>query len=124
MPNWFCRLDTDFRRKLNTGSKDYKAIAEKCDLVIQALAKLDGFCDRLARINRDTAEWLRDQIEETRDHFNFCKSFATGEITQSEWQEYDFDGDLIGMFDDYLSEFWDICDSWINRETKFCWVAI
>jgi hypothetical protein len=66
---------------------------------------------------------LVDNIDETLDHFDFCKSFATGEITKEEYADYDFDGDIKGLFNSYVKEFWDICDYDVTEFKKFCFVS-
>lgn len=102
-----------------------RGIAKSCDLLMTTLDDLHKKQQKL-----DDAR-LEAAIEEAKDHFDFCKDIATGTIKQGEWEDYGFDGDLVGMFNDYLKEFWDICD-WVTNDKerydpeveKFCWVEL
>lgn len=124
MPRWFHKIDGSFRAQIVDGGKDYASIGKKCDIVISQLRKFEKIA--LKFIAQSGVQWSRfqDSIEEAIDHFEFCKSFATGEISRDEWDDYDFDGDLVGMYDGYLSEFYDICDTWVDDKTRFCFVGL
>jgi hypothetical protein len=125
MPKWRTRLPKEFREQLHANGKSYEGIAKSCDLMQQTL---DDLYKKQQRLNDAR---LEAAIEENKEHFSFCKDFATGEIKQSEWADFDFDGDLKGLFNDYLKEFWDICD-WVTNDKdryhpdveKFCWVEL
>jgi len=69
---------------------------------------------------------IDDRLEEVIDNFRFLKDLADGTISQSSWPEYEFDGNYESMFNNYLSELYDLAD--IQVETvrgisqKFCWI--
>lgn len=115
--NWKHQLSSDFRNKLKNSDKDYASISIMCDNAIIALEQLKSF-DKVNNYG------LYEAIEENIDHFQFCKDFANGTIPIYEWEDYDFDGDLVGMFNSYLNEFYDICDTPIGNNTKFCFVGL
>lgn len=116
--NWKTRLNSEFRQKLKSSNKDYLSIHEMCVFVSGVLSEFQK--QEIVKNNSRLAEL----IEENIDHFSFCSDFATGSIPKSEWEDYDFDGDLLGMFNSYLSEFWDICDTYVAKDTKFCFVEL
>lgn len=142
MPKWITRLPKEFRTELHSFGKNYEGIEKACGFMIKTLAELKKkipakiqkqFADPNFIEDDETDRWnkLHYLIEETSEHFDFCRNFANGTITKTEWQDYDFDGDLIGMFNDYMSEFWNICDTIMNDKNrydydvqKFCWVEL
>jgi len=136
MSNWFTKLDISFRNELKGYGKSYSEIEKGCDLLLKTLGKLHSKIPSWvhAEYNDVYSEekynknylWYKaiEKIEELRDHFEFCKSFSNNEIKQEEWVEYDFDGDLLSMFKGYLGEFYDLCDSYISKSQKFCWVSL
>ena len=114
------RINKSFREKLQNSEKDYESIAvlcAHCEKSIKYLQKLS------VNITKDDRR-LCNMFEENIDHWDFCRAFATGEIPQEEWEDYDFDGDLVGLFNSYLSEFYDICDYQIGSDEKLCWVEL
>jgi hypothetical protein len=125
MSKWFTRLPKEFRTELQSYGKSYEGIEKACLLLIKTL---DILHKRQKKLNDAR---LENAIEELKEHFDFCKDFATGKIKKEEWADFDFDGDLVGLFNDYMTEFWDICD-WITNDKqrydfdaeKFCWVEL
>ena len=125
MPKWITRLPKEFRTELQSYGKSYEGIEKACLFVIKTL---DILHKKQEKLNDSRLEYA---IEEAKEHFDFCKDFATGEIKKEEWSDYDFDGDLVGLFNDYMKEFWDICD-WITNDKQrydydvenFCWVEL
>ena len=116
--NWKIKLNSGFRQKLKSANKDYLSIHEMCVFVSDVLL---GF-QKHSVVKNDNH--LSELIDENLDHFSFCNDFATGSIPKEEWEDYDFTGDLLGMFNSYLSEFWDICDTYVEKDTKFCFVEL
>lgn len=115
--NWKHQVSSEFRNKIKTSGKDYDSISNMCDSVIQVLESFKTF----HKVNNYR---LYEAIGENIDHFQFCKEFAIGSIPQEDWSDYYFDGDLVGMFNSYLNEFYDICDTPIGDNTKFCFVGL
>ncbi len=66
------------------------------------------------------------KLEESIDHFEFLRDLANGTIPESEWKDYDFDGDHEEMFNDYLTELYDIGDERVRTKQdileKFIWI--
>lgn len=115
--NWRHQLSSDFRDSLRNSGKDYESISNMCNKLILVLEKFKSF-DKVNNYR------LYEAIGENVVHFSFCKDFANGTIPIYEWEDYDFDGDLVGMFNSYLNEFYDICDTQIGNDTKFCFVGL
>jgi len=142
MANWFTKLSPDFRKELMLLGKSYKEISKGCKLMDKTLKILqnsipekfkDAFEKQITeeiKNHKDFYTWnkIYTEIEECINHFDFCNDFAIDEIKKTEWSDYDFDGDLLGLFNSYLNEFYDICDRLIFGNlfdadcTKFCWV--
>jgi hypothetical protein len=111
---WLIKLNNDIRIISQEQNPTSQQIADYCDLFIAKLKRLE--------IDAGRYDKLKDLIEENIDHFNFCKEFANGEIPKSEYSDYGFDGNLKDLFDDYVKEFWDICDYQIDIGKKFCFI--
>lgn len=142
MTIWITKLPSNIRKEIRSNGKSKEGIAKSCELMINQLdlllkmipneIKENVKTRRLALKNNTLYNWYKaiENIEETKDHFEFCKDFATGEIPKEEWDNYDFDGDLVGLFNNYLTEFWHICDTTIvssNDVTeckKLCFVEL
>jgi len=125
MPKWCTRLPTEFREQLTSFGKSYEEIEKACLFMDVELKKLKNkiplsiqkkFEDEKYNDDNIIWEWrkLSEAIDENIDHFDFCKDFANNTIKREEWDDYSFDGDLLGLFNDYLTEFWNICDTVIN----------
>ena len=125
MPQWYTRLDNNLRASLASYGKSYEDIEKGCVLMDKSL-------NILLEKQKPLKDYgLENLIEEAIDHFYFCKDFATGDIKREDWDDYDFDGDLLGLFNSYMNEFWDICDYIVNDKPryhpdvkKFCWVVL
>jgi hypothetical protein len=114
--NWICNLSNSIRIITEVSEPTNEQIAEYCDLFTKELNTLKKCANRMNH------ERLIDSIDETLDHFDFCKAFCTGEITKEEYADYDFDGNIKNLFNDYVREFWEICDYQIAINCKFCFV--
>jgi hypothetical protein len=136
MSNWYTKIDISFRNELKGYGNSYHEIEKGCELVLKTLGKLYNKIPSWVHTEYNGVYseqnynknylWYNtiEKVEELKDHFDFCKSFANNEIKKEEWDEYDFDGDLLGMFNGYLSEFYDLCDSYVTKNQKFCWVSL
>lgn len=137
---WLHRLDSSFRKELQSFGKGYSEKEKACDLMIKTLKELQKktpefkkFQDSVSIKEYKNRIWfdIHYNIQENISHFDFCKDFANNTITKEEWEDYEFDGDLTGLFNSYLREFWDICDTILNNKNrydsdveKFCWVEL
>ncbi len=136
MSVWYTKIHKSFRDELKGYGKYFSEIEKGCDLMLKTLGKLYNKIPSLVHTEYNGVYseenynknylWYNaiEKIEELRDHFEFCKDFATCKIKQEEWSDYEFDGDLLGMFNNYLSEFYDLCDSYVSKNQKFCWVEL
>lgn len=153
MPHWFHRIDKSFRETLNSYGKSYSEISKGCKLMDSTLKDLQKAIPKKYSANftvweTDKEKWqqclkdhefvlwrkLNERIEECIEHFDFCNDFAIDIIKKEEWVDFDFDGDLLGMFNSYMNEFWDICntvifvpvgeDAFSPFTQKFCWIEL
>lgn len=66
------------------------------------------------------------RLEEVQANFIFLRELADSSIPQSEWRQYDFDGDYEALFNGYLSELYDIGDERVRNNKgqlqKFIWI--
>ncbi|MCZ2129209.1 MAG: hypothetical protein LC109_02970 [Bacteroidia bacterium] len=101
-------------------------IIQLCDSILIQLKKIQ---EQEAKSNlTETEKWNIDsRIEDILGNFQFLKDFATGDIPQSEWEDYNFNGDYQEMFNGYLSELYDLGDERVmttkNTLEKFLWVG-
>jgi hypothetical protein len=92
------------------------------------LSQLKSIQKKEAKLNLtdDSKNHINDEIEELLGHFQFLKDFATGDIPESEWDDYHFDGDYEQWFNDYFSQLYDLGDTRVvttnNICEKFMWV--
>lgn len=133
---WYTKIDTSFREELKGYSNSFSEIEKACDLILTTLDRLYKKIPSWIHTQYNSVYseenynknylWYNtiEKIQEVKEHFDFCKSFANNEIKQEEWVAYDFDGDLVGMFNNYLSEFYDLCDSYVSENKKFCWLSL
>jgi hypothetical protein len=135
MSNWYTKLNNDFRSKLKGYGKSNLEVDKGCTLLIETLDILLKKIPKTARliaengngtnetINENYA-WLTlyDEITEYKEHFLFCSDLVTGKIGEDEWSDFGFDGDGLKLFNEYLSGFYDICDTYVKKDTKFCWI--
>lgn len=136
MANWYCTLSSTFRTEIITSEKSYKAIAEKCDLLSKWLDILKKKCPKHTIIMHENGcseeeynkhyHWLQilESIESLKDNTQFAKDLATGTISADEWDDFGFDGDMVGEFNNLLSCFYDICDTYVGEATKFCFIQL
>lgn len=124
MAHFVTSIPKEFRETLTNSSTSYADTAKLCDLVIEKLNELAVIAKRL---KENDLEW---EIFDCIEHFEFCRELATGVIPKSEWDDYGFEGNLTELFNDYLHQFWDICDTQLEPATstqmakKFCWVEL
>ncbi len=114
MSKWVNNIPKKFREML-TSNDD--VTEELIDMVINQLREMYKF---------KYADELIDSIDETREHFEFLKDLINGAISEDDWGDYEFNGNFQEWFDDYLHEFWDICDSYVGKKhnMKFCFVSL
>jgi len=105
---------------LNTIGNEIRKAVDKLDIeavINVALEDLKKFED-WAGDNED----LQDLIADCKDHFEFLRDLKNGTIPVEEWKNFGFDGEFREWSDNYLSEFYDICDYPISKVYKFVWV--
>ena len=114
MSKWVNNIPKKFREKI-TAEED--VTEELIDMVINQLREMYKF---------KYADELIDAIDEVKEHFEFLKELINETIPEDEWDNYDFDGNFQEWFNDYLNEFWDICDSYVGKKhnMKFCFVSL
>lgn len=124
MAHFVTSIPKEFRETLTNSSTSYVDTAKLCDLIIEKLNDLHVIAKRL---KENDLEW---EIFDCIEHFEFCRDLATGEIPKNEWDDYGFEGNLTELFNDYVRQFWDICDTQLEpatstqMEKKFCWVKL
>jgi len=100
-------------------------IAVICDAIIPQLKRIKAI-EAKSNLVDDSKNHVDNELEELIGHFEFLKDFATGEIPESEWSDYDFNGDYKEMFNDYMSELYNLGDRRVltkfNVQEKFMWV--
>jgi len=80
-------------------------------------------------LSEDDKTHFTGALEDVADHFSFLSSLADPEdIPKDKWDDYSFDGDFIGLFDDYLGELYDLGDTTVDtsgkeQTEKFLWVG-
>lgn len=135
MSKWYTKIDVSFRNELEGYSNSSTEIEKGCELLLKTLTRLYNKIPSWVHTEYNGVYseenynknylWYNiiEKIGELKEHFEFCKSFANNEIKEEEWGEYDFDGNLLDTFNVYLSEFYDLCDSYVDKNQKFCWVS-
>jgi hypothetical protein len=76
-----------------------------------------------------------NKLFEVIDHFEFLLNLAQGatddesnetRIPESEWDDYEFDGNFEQWFNDYMTELYDLADERVNTingiNEKFIWI--
>lgn len=100
-------------------------IIKLCSHIIPQLTKI---ANSVENSNIDDGEkYLHSaELEELADNFAFLKELADGTIKKEDWDDYSFEGDFEGWFNDYLSQLYDIGDYRVrlkNGDTqKFIWL--
>lgn len=116
--NYVIKVSSQIREDLKACGIENSGIEKACDLMIKTIN------DIKSRTPKKLLDTLENNIDELLDHFDFCKSFATGEIQENEYVDYDFDGNILEMFNDYLKEFWDMCDTFVDKDVRYCFVRL
>jgi len=100
-------------------------VAELCEKLISQLNKIK---EKVAKSNLTEDEKYEkgEEIDDLIGQFEFTRDLANGTISESEWDNYEFDGDFEQLFNDYMSELYDLGDKRVlnvNDEIeKFIWV--
>ena len=104
---------------------DKSLIIKLCDRLIPQLKSIINEINK-SDITEDEIDYYTNKLEEIVDDFNFLKELANGEIKEEEWGNYGFDGDFKEMFNNYLTELYDIGDEQVELNNgdfqKFIWV--
>lgn len=119
---WYTTLSKELRKKIDECDETQKGIAELCLEMQKALKYLERKVNLIINPDYYYTDNLKNDIEELYENFGYCRDLCTGQIKEDEWNDFSFDGDFTQLFNDYLEEFWDICDTKINKETKLCFV--
>jgi hypothetical protein len=101
-------------------------IIELCDSLGNQLYRIKQ-TEQKSNLTQDEKNHVSNRLEELIDHFSFLKSFATGDIPESEWADYGFDGDYEDWFNGYLTELYDLADERVMTTNgvseKFIWIG-
>lgn len=99
--------------------------AKLCETLISQLRKIQAR-EQKKNLTEDSLNHVDSELEELVGHFEFLRDLATGEIPESEWKEYDFNGDFEEWFNDYMSQVYDLGDTRVlttgNVLEKFIWI--
>lgn len=103
----------------------FELIDSLCAILIKQLRRINHQVLN-SNLKEDEKDWASDNLFEVIDHFEFCQMFANGTIPESEWHEYEFTGDLQEMFNDYMTELYNLADARVisksNVSEKFIWI--
>lgn len=100
-------------------------IVKLCDALIPQIDRIIKTEDNGMLI--DSGHYI-EQLEESKDHFEFLRSLADGSIPESEFADYSFDGDYEDWFNGYLNDLYNIGDARVvtklsNVQEKFIWIG-
>lgn len=102
-----------------------KLIETLCKNLIFQLKKIEKNILK-SNLTNDEKEDKLNKISETIDHFDFLKDLSDGSIKEKEWEDYCFDGNFQNLFNDYLSELYDLGDERVMLNSgiteKFIWI--
>jgi len=89
-------------------------------------SNISGVVMNHGRLKEDEIDDLQDKLEKLIDDFNFVHELMDGTIPKDTWHEYDYNGDYVSLFNDYLDELYDLGDIIVfntkNKGQKFIWV--
>jgi hypothetical protein len=103
IPQGMCTIDI---QELFTAKKaDYEALSNSVIRQLKVI-KIDSL-----PFDEDFKNWLECETAEIVDHFEFLRDLVNGEIPNSEWSSYDFDGNFQSMFNGYLEELYNLGDT-------------
>jgi hypothetical protein len=134
------RISNNWRNRIDIKSHftDKKTTPEHtvtlCETLIRQLKKI-----REREVNGNLCDYSKgdvdNKLEEIIDHLEFLRDLANGaipennsegRILESEWADYDFDGDFNDMFNGYMRELYDLGDERVdttaNVREKFIWI--
>lgn len=111
---WKTTIKKEMRDLITTSKGDKESVIKIADRAILELERLKGFAG-----NDDC---LIDMIEESIEHFSFMKELADGTIPESNWDEFEFDGEFENIGNYYLSEFFDVLDYELEPGCKLCFL--
>ncbi len=101
-------------------------IIKLCSHIVPQLTKIVTSVEN-SNIDEDEKYLHSNELEELADNFTFLKELADGTIKEEYWDDYSFEGDFEGWFNDYLSQLYDIGDYRVklkNGDTqKFIWIG-
>lgn len=139
---WYTRIKyEDFRQPIQELEESKEGISKGCEIMMKVIEQLitkipseylkqiEEAIDDIKLINKHYI-WYKIYLylDECKDHFDFCNDLTVGNIPREEWEDYSFDGNYLRLFNSYLKEFYDICDTVVdfedNKVTKFCWLEL
>lgn len=139
---WYTRIKyKDFRQPIQELEESKEGISRGCEIMMNVIEQLknripskylkqiEEAFDDIKPLNRYCI-WheIYLNLDECKDHFDFCNDLAVDNIPKEEWEDYSFNGKFLTLFNSYLREFYDICDTVIkfedNKSTKFCWLEL
>lgn len=102
-----------------------EVIISCCERMISELQKVTKEVEKSNLID-DEKDDLGWELVELISNFEFLKDLASGEIEESEWDNYSFDGDFEQWFNDYLEQAYDLGDRRVvtkdNVQEKFMFI--
>ena len=120
--NWRNKINIKSQFEENTTPE---LVIKLCDSLINQINQIKNKEEK-SNLTEDSKYYVIEHLEELVDHFDFLKSLSNGTIIESEFDDYCFDGDHEKMFNDYLSELYDLADERVITKTgkseKFLWV--
>lgn len=121
--NWKYKIEIKHLFSENTTPE---LVAELCTKLVKELTKILGTADA-SNISEDSIDDFWFELEEVKDNFDFLRELADGSITESEWENYSFDGDFESWFNDYLEQLYDIADTKVTLKNgeinKLLWIG-
>lgn len=79
-----------------------------------------------SNISEESVEDFWHDLKDVMENFEFLRDLTDGTIPESEWEDYEFEGDFEDMFNDYLSGLYDIADIKITlkdgAQEKLIWI--
>lgn len=120
----------NWKYKINIkGAFSHETSAEKIESLCGILCiSLKAILDNSQKVLKEKSiddVWY--ELELVKDNFEFLKQLCNGEIQESEWEDYNFDGDYKQIFNDYLEELYNVADAKITLKNgeinKFIWIG-
>jgi len=125
--NWKYNIDI---KKLLSEVTTPEKIEKLCAGIIFELERVEKLLPNSTIILPDRDE-VTDDLEQVKGNFEFLKDLASGKITESEWDEYGFDGNFEAWTNGYMNDLYDLGDrrvmtiSYPSTRTleKFIWIS-